>query len=44
MVMTNAPIGTAICTGKPKLPKAITTEAPKPASVDVEGTWQAVDF
>ena len=21
-----------------------TTEAPKPASVDVEGTWQAVDF
>ena len=32
MVMTNAPIGTATCTGKPKLPKAITTEAPKPAA------------
>ena len=24
--------------------KTATTEAPKPASVDVEGTWQAVDF
>ena len=24
--------------------QTLTTEAPKPASVDVEGTWQAVDF
>ena len=32
IVMTNAPMGTATCTGKPKLPKAITTEAPKPAA------------
>ena len=30
--MTNAPIGTATCMGKPKLPKAITIEAPKPAA------------
>ena len=32
MVMTNAPIGTAYCIGKPKPPNAITNDAPKPAA------------